>query len=51
MIKLDANAERPEQRSGFKIKNLLRWGIEPPPPSSPRAPQTVVIKLTPTPNA
>ena len=28
MIKLDANAERPEQRSGFKIKNLLRWGIE-----------------------
>ena len=28
VIKLDANAERPEQRSGFKIKNLLRWGIE-----------------------
>ena len=28
MIKLDANAERPEQRSGFKIKNLLRPGIE-----------------------
>ena len=28
VIKLDANAERPEQRSGFKIKNLLHWGIE-----------------------
>ena len=28
VIKLDANAERPEQRSGFKIKNLLRWGAE-----------------------
>ena len=28
VIKLDANAERPEQRSGFKIKNLLRWGME-----------------------
>ena len=28
VVKLDANAERPELRSGFKIKNLLRWGME-----------------------
>ena len=28
VVKLDANAERPELRSGFKIKNLLRWGLE-----------------------
>jgi hypothetical protein len=28
VIKLDAKAERPELRGGFKIKSLLRWGAE-----------------------
>jgi putative DNA primase/helicase len=28
VIRLDANQERPELRTDFKIKSLLRWGIE-----------------------